>query len=115
MCLLPNPRGESRTRLESALRRKRHTPDPVDLAEASRAAGVRDERVLSVIAEDIESRRPRRRAQPRRVQRIWSRGLKPHRAKTFKLSSDKRLNPPEKAIVLSMDEKSSLLRGALTR
>src|SRR5438128_2620089 len=58
---------------------------------------------------------------PATVQRIWSaRGLKPHRVKTFKLSNDKRfeeklvdvvglyLNPPEKAIVLSMDEKSQI-------
>src|SRR5664280_360889 len=52
------------------------------------------------------------------VQRIWSaRNIQPHRVKTFKLSNDRRfeeklvdvvglyLNPPEKAIVLSMDEK----------
>lgn len=55
------------------------------------------------------------------VQRIWSsRGLKPHRVETFKLSNDPRfeeklvdvvglyLNPPEQAIVLCMDEKSSV-------
>ena len=55
------------------------------------------------------------------VQRIWSaRGLKPHRVKTFKLSNDPAfeeklvdvvglyLNPPENAIVLSMDEKSQI-------
>jgi transposase len=55
------------------------------------------------------------------VQRVWSaRGLKPHLVKTFKLSNDPRfeeklvdvvglyLNPPEKAIVLCMDEKSSV-------
>ncbi|MEO9174150.1 MAG: IS630 family transposase [Gaiellales bacterium] len=55
------------------------------------------------------------------VQRIWSaRGLKPHRVKTFKLSNDKHfeeklvdvvglyLNPPERAIVLCMDEKSQI-------
>jgi len=55
------------------------------------------------------------------VQRIWSaRNIQPHRIKTFKLSNDKRfeeklvdvvglyLNPPEKAIVLSMDEKSQI-------
>ena len=55
------------------------------------------------------------------VQRIWSaRNIQPRRAKTFKLSNDKRfeeklvdvvglyLNPPEKAIVLSMDEKSQI-------
>jgi transposase len=53
------------------------------------------------------------------VQRIWSaRGLKPHLLKTFKLSHDRRfeeklidvvdlyLNPPERAVVLCMDEKS---------
>jgi len=58
---------------------------------------------------------------PATVQRIWSaRDLKPHRVKTFKLSNDKRfeeklvdvvglyLNPPEKAVVLCMDEKSQI-------
>ncbi len=58
---------------------------------------------------------------PATVQRIWSaRGLKPHRAETFKLSNDPQfeeklvdvvglyLNPPENAIVLSMDEKSQI-------
>ena len=52
------------------------------------------------------------------VQRIWSaRGLKPHLVETFKLSNDKQfeeklvdvvglyLNPPEGAVVLSVDEK----------
>ncbi len=55
------------------------------------------------------------------VQKIWAaRGLKPHRVETFKLSTDPRfeekladvvglyLNPPESAIVLSMDEKSQI-------
>jgi len=55
------------------------------------------------------------------VQRIWSaRGLQPHRVAMFKLSNDPRfeeklvdvvglyLNPPEKAVVLCMDEKSSV-------
>ena len=55
------------------------------------------------------------------VQRVWSaRGLKPHLVKTFKLSNDPRfeeklidvvglyLNPPDQAIVLCMDEKSSV-------
>jgi transposase len=55
------------------------------------------------------------------VQRIWdARGLKPHRVKTFKLSNDPRftekltdvvglyLNPPQKAIVLCVDEKSQI-------
>jgi transposase len=55
------------------------------------------------------------------VQRIWSaRGLKPHLVKTFKLSNDRHfeeklidvvglyLNPPDKAVVLCMDEKSQI-------
>ena len=55
------------------------------------------------------------------VQRVWkARGLKPHLVKTFKLSNDPRfeeklvdvvglyLNPPAQAIVLCMDEKSSV-------
>ena len=55
------------------------------------------------------------------VQRIWSdNGLKPHLSKTFKVSNDPHfaekvvdvvglyLNPPEHALVLSVDEKSSI-------
>ena len=55
------------------------------------------------------------------IQRIWSsRGLKPHLVKSFKLSNDPLfeeklvdvvglyLNPPDKAVVLCMDEKSSI-------
>jgi transposase len=55
------------------------------------------------------------------VQRIWkAHGLKPHRVSTFKLSKDPRfveklhdvvglyLNPPEHALVLSVDEKSQI-------
>ena len=58
---------------------------------------------------------------PATVQRIWSaRGLKPHRVKTFVLSNGKRFEeklvdvvglymcPPDKAIVLCMDEKSHI-------
>src|SRR5271156_4368206 len=57
----------------------------------------------------------------RSVQRIWSaHGLKPHRVRTFKLSNDARftaklqdvvglyLDPPEHALVLSVDEKSQI-------
>jgi len=55
------------------------------------------------------------------VRRVWhANGLKPHRVETFKLSNDPRfaekledvvglyLNPPEHAIVLSVDEKSQI-------
>src|SRR3979490_1442547 len=58
---------------------------------------------------------------PATVQRVWSaRGLKPHLVKTFKLSNDKRfdeklidvvglyLNPPDRAVVLCMDENSQI-------
>ena len=58
---------------------------------------------------------------PATVQRVWAaRGLKPHLVKTFKLSNDPRfeeklidvvglyLNPPDNAIVLCLDEKSSV-------
>ena len=55
------------------------------------------------------------------VQRIWNaHGLKPHLVKAFKLSNDKRfvekvkdvvglyLDPPDKALVFSVDEKSQI-------
>ena len=58
---------------------------------------------------------------PATVQRIWkAHGLQPHRVETFKLSRDKRfveklrdvvglyLNPPEHALLLSIDEKSQV-------
>jgi transposase len=58
---------------------------------------------------------------PATVARIWqARGLKPHLVTTFKLSTDPRfeqklvdvvglyLNPPDKAVVLCMDEKSQI-------
>ena len=58
---------------------------------------------------------------PATVQRIWdAHGLQPHRVETFKLSTDPRftekltdvvglyLNPPDKAIVLCVDEKSQI-------
>ena len=55
------------------------------------------------------------------VHRVWkANGLKPHKVRTFKLSNDPRfeeklvdvvglyLNPPEKALVMSVDEKSQI-------
>ena len=58
---------------------------------------------------------------PATVQRIWdAHGLQPHRVKTFKLSTDPAfvekltdvvglyLNPPEKAVVLCVDEKNQI-------
>jgi transposase len=61
------------------------------------------------------------RVSPATVQRVWAaRGLKPHLVKTFKLSNDPRfeeklidvvglyLAPPDNAVVLCLDEKSSV-------
>ena len=58
---------------------------------------------------------------PATIQRIWdANGLQPHRTRTFKLSKDKHflekltdvvglyLNPPDKALVLCVDEKSQI-------
>lgn len=58
---------------------------------------------------------------PSSIQRIWrAHGLKPHLTKTFKLSNDKHfvekvidvvglyLDPPDRALVLSLDEKSQI-------
>lgn len=58
---------------------------------------------------------------PSSVQRIWkAHGLKPHLTRTFKLSRDPLfaqkvadvvglyLDPPERALVLSVDEKSQI-------
>ncbi len=58
---------------------------------------------------------------PSTVQRIWeANGLQPHRTRTFKLSTDKKfvekltdvvglyMNPPDKAVVLCVDEKSQI-------
>jgi transposase len=58
---------------------------------------------------------------PATVQRIWdAHGLEPHRTRTFKLSRDKHfvekltdvvglyLNPPDRAVVLCVDEKSQI-------
>ncbi len=58
---------------------------------------------------------------PATVGRIWdAAGLQPHRVRTFKVSNDKRflekltdvvglyLNPPDKAVVLCVDEKSQI-------
>jgi len=58
---------------------------------------------------------------PASIQRIWdAHGLEPHRTRSFKLSRDKRfvekltdvvglyLNPPDKALVICVDEKSQI-------
>ncbi len=58
---------------------------------------------------------------PATIQRIWdANGLQPHRTRTFKLSKDKQfvekltdviglyMNPPDKALILCVDEKSQI-------
>ena len=63
---------------------------------------------------------------PASVQRIWRRnGLKPHLVRTFKVSNDPNfvqkpedivglyLNPPENALVFSVDEKSQIQRSTV--
>lgn len=85
----------------------------VDLTRFSRPEGATHWSVRSMAAKSGVS--------PAQVQRIWAaRGLKPHRVETFKLSTDPHfdeklidvcglyLDPPENAIVLCMDEKTSI-------
>ena len=102
-------------------------------AGRGRKAQISDEKVAEIVRATLHDKPPGEthwscrsmaRAQgvsPATVQVIWSaRGLKPHLVKTFKLSNDKHferklidvvglyLNPPEKAVVLCMDEKSQI-------
>lgn len=104
-----------------------------DAPRPGRTPKLTDERVKEIIRKTIEEKprnathwSTRSMAQATgvskaTVQRIWSQhGLKPHRTKTFKLSNDPDfaekledvvglyLNPPEHAIVLSVDEKSQI-------
>jgi transposase len=98
-----------------------------------RKPSISDEKVARIVAATLHEKPPgethwscrsmakAHEVSPATVQRIWSaRGLKPHRVETFKLSTDPKfeeklvdvvglyLNPPEKAIVLCMDEKSQI-------
>src|ERR1039458_2491932 len=98
-----------------------------------RKPSIPDEKVAEIVAATLHEKPPgethwswrsmakAHEVSPATVQRIWSvRGLKPHRVETFKLSTDPKfeeklvdvvglyLNPPEKAIVLCMDEKSQI-------
>jgi transposase len=65
---------------------------------------------------------------PSSVGRIWKEaGLKPHLTRSFKLSNDKQfeekvtdivglyLDPPEKAVVLCVDEKSQIFKHSIAR
>jgi len=69
----------------------------------------------------VRSMAQAKKVSPATVQRIWdAHGLKPHRTRTFKLSRDRQfvekltdvvglyLNPPDKALVVCVDEKSQI-------
>jgi transposase len=105
----------------------------IDVARPGRPRTVSDEQVQSVVNRALQSL-PKNATQwsvrsmsaatgvsPATVQRIWSAfGLKPHLQSAFKLSSDPffvdkvrdvvglYLSPPDRALVLSVDEKSQI-------
>ena len=104
-----------------------------DAPGRGRKPGISPEKVAAVVEATLHTKPPdatqwstrtMARAQglsPASVQRIWeAHGLQPHRTKTFKLSTDPHfveklrdvvglyLNPPEKALVLCVDEKSQI-------
>jgi transposase len=104
-----------------------------DAPRPGRIPRISDEKVRSVIESTLHSKPPdathwstrsMARAQgisEASVRRIWRQhNLKPHLIKTFKLSRDKRfveklidvvglyLNPPDKSLVLCVDEKSQI-------
>jgi len=104
-----------------------------DAARPGRTPAITQETVLAVLEKTTRQKPPNRTHWSARtmaaeaaiseasVRRIWrAHGLKPHRLDTFKLSNDPRfaekledivglyLDPPEHAIVLSLDEKSQI-------
>lgn len=104
-----------------------------DASRSGRPRSIRDEQVQEVIDRTTQTRpedashwstRSMSKAvgiSPASVQRIWHAfGLEPHREKTFKLSTDPAfvdkvhdivglyMNPPDRALVLSVDEKSQI-------
>jgi hypothetical protein len=109
----------------------------VDDPRPSRPASITAEQVEDVVVATLESTPPnathwsrakmaeRSGLSKSSIGRIWKAfDLKPHRAETFKLSNDPLfiekvfdvvglyLNPPERAVVLSVDDKSRAPRGA---
>ena len=104
-------------RLQADLLAGRYRPGGIRRAYIPKAGG--GQRGLGILELPHDGRAGRR--VPSTVQRIWSaRGIKPHRVETFKLSNDPNfeeklvnvvglyMNPPEKAVVLCMDEKSQI-------
>jgi transposase len=104
-----------------------------DAPRPGRKAAISPEKVQAVVEATLHSRpagqthwsvremAPAQGLSRMTVQRLWkAHRLAPHRVETFKLSRDKRfveklrdvvglyLNPPEKALVLSVDEKSQI-------
>jgi transposase len=104
-----------------------------DAPGRGRKPGISAEKIRQIVAATLQTRpkaathwsvRTMAAAQgvsPASVQRIWdAHGLEPHRTRNFKLSRDKRLvekltdvvglylNPPDKALVICVDEKSQI-------
>jgi transposase len=102
-------------------------------AGRGRKPTISPQRVEAIVADTLHTKPPgethwscrsmarHAKVSPATVQRIWSaRGIKPHLVETFKLSNDPRfeeklvdvvglyLQPPDKAVVLSVDEKSQI-------
>ena len=104
-----------------------------DAPGRGRKPGISAEKIKQIVDATLQTKpkaathwsvRPMAAAQgvsPASVQRIWdAHGLEPHRTRNFKLSRDKRfvekltdvvglyLNPPDKALVICVDEKSQI-------
>src|SRR5438128_616585 len=104
-----------------------------DAARPGRKKRIRPERVEAIVNATLQTRprdathwsvrtlAKRQRVSPATVHRIWqAHNLQPHRVETFKLSRDPNfarkvrdvvglyLNPPDKALVLCVDEKSQI-------
>ncbi len=110
--------------LEGILREERRSGRPPSISKRKRAAIIRrtlDEKPANATQWSRTLMSTVAGVSPSTVGRIWrAHGLKPHLARTFKLSNDKRfaekledvvglyLSPPENAIVLSCDEKSQM-------
>jgi len=104
-----------------------------DAPRPGRLPHISDDRVRAIVDATLHTKPPNathwsvrtmaaaQQVSPATVQRVWARyNLKPHLTKTFKLSRDKEfvaklrdivglyLNPPDRALVLCVDEKSQI-------
>jgi transposase len=110
--------------IDGILKEESRPGRPLKFGRRKRAAIVRatlEETPANAMLWSLASMSARAGVSPSTVGRIWkAHGLKPHLSRTFKLSNDKHfaekledvvglyLNPPEKAIVFSCDEKSQI-------